>query len=91
MQWLRFATGSVRFLLFFYATIRWKYLGVATRPSLRSEAFVCFPKLMTFLSFSDSVAAAEPAAQGLRKLPEAIEWSYSGPYQSNLSDVLPIL
>lgn len=45
---------------------------------------------MTFLSFSDAVAAAEPVAQGLRKLPEAIEWSYSGPYELNVSDLLPI-
>lgn len=52
---------------------------------------MCFRKLMTFLSFSDSVAAAEPAAQGLRKLPEAIEWSYSGPYQLKVSDIYRFL
>lgn len=55
-------------------------LCAPTQRCLYSRAFVCFCKLMTFLLFSDTVAAAEPVAQGLRKLPEAIEWSYSGPY-----------
>lgn len=45
---------------------------------------------MTFLSFSDAVAAAvaKPAVQGLRKLPEAIEWSYSGLYQRHGSEII---
>lgn len=45
---------------------------------------VCFRKLNLFCRFSDAVVAA----QGLRKLPEAIEWSYSG--ELNVSDILPI-
>lgn len=35
--------------------------------------------------FSDPVVAAEPVGPGLRKLPEAIEWSYSGQYHFDVS------
>lgn len=39
--------------------------------------------LITSLSFSLLVvAAAEPLVRGLRKLPEDIDWSYSGVYET---------
>ncbi|XP_056878574.1 receptor-type tyrosine-protein phosphatase zeta isoform X1 [Takifugu flavidus] len=42
-------------------------------PLLRSHIFIS-----RLLLFSQIVVAAEPVGPGLRKLPEAIEWSYSG-------------
>lgn len=42
---------------------------------------VCL-QMQTNLSLSPVVVAAEPLVRGLRKLPEDIDWSYSGLYES---------